>query len=142
MFRGIALALCAVAGFAAPAVAAGDVAAGKKVFNRCKACHEAEKDANKAGPSLHGVIGRHAGAVEGFKYSAAMAKAGEEGLIWTEEKFSEYMVKPKDMIPGNTMSFAGLRKPEDIANLLAYLESVAPEKAEGAAEEKEAAPAE
>ncbi len=134
MFRGIALALCAAVSFAAPAAAEGDAAAGQKVFNRCKACHEAEKENNKAGPHLVGIFGRHVGAVEGFKYSAAMTKAGEEGLVWTEENFSKYMVKPKDFIPGNTMSFAGLRKEADIANLAAYLKSLAPEGEAEAAE--------
>ncbi len=140
MFRMIALALGASVSLAAPAMAEGDAAAGQKVFNRCKACHEAEKETNKAGPYLLGVLDRHVGAVEGFKYSDAMKKAGEEGMIWTEENFSKYMVKPKDFIPGNTMSFAGIRKEADIVNLVAYLKSLAPAE-EGEAKEKEPAEA-
>lgn len=137
MFRGIALALCAAVGFAAPAAAAGDAEAGKRVFNRCKACHEAEKDTNKSGPHLYGIVGREAASVEGFKYSAAMTKAGEGGLVWTAENIGDYMAKPKDFVPGNTMAFAGLRKEADVENLIAYLLSVAPEGEEGGEAEGE-----
>lgn len=139
MIRRLALAICASAGFAglaAPAMAAGDAAAGAKVFNRCKACHEAERETNKAGPHLVGIIGRTAGSVEGFKYSPAMTKAHDDGTVWTEEHFTAYMTKPRDFIPGNTMSFAGIRKPEEIANLIAYLESLAPKGEEEAEEAK------
>ena len=98
---------------------AGDAAAGKKVYNKCRACHTVDEGgANKVGPNLYGVIGREAGAVEGFKYSKALK---ESGIVWTEEKLGEFLTKPKAVLPKTKMAFPGLKKPEDIANLLAYM---------------------
>ena len=109
----------------AAAPAAGDPAKGKKVFNKCKACHFADKEKNKVGPYLKGVVGRPVASVEGFKYSDAMkAKAAELGT-WTKENLARYLANPKGLIPGNKMAFAGLKKPQDIADVIAYLESVA-----------------
>ncbi len=110
---------------ATAAVATGpDPAKGKKVFNKCKACHEATKEKNKVGPHLVGIVGRAVASVEGFKYSPAMqAKAAELGT-WTEENLKQWLASPKTFIPGNKMAFAGLKKEEDIANLLAYLKSL------------------
>ncbi len=111
---------------AQPAAAAGpDPAKGKKVFNKCKACHFADKDKNKVGPHLVNIINRPVASVEGFKYSDAMkAKAAELGT-WTKENLAQYLADPKGFIPGNKMAFAGLKKQADIDNLLAYLESLA-----------------
>lgn len=106
---------------AAPALAA-DPAAGEKVFNKCKACHEVKEPKNKVGPHLVGIIGRQAGSVEGFKYSDAMKSAG---IAWTEENIAAYMKDPKDFIKGNKMAFPGLKKDEEIADLLAYLQQAA-----------------
>ncbi len=109
----------------AAAPAAGDPAKGKKVFNKCKACHFVDKEKNKVGPYLKGVVGRPVASVEGFKYSDAMkAKAAELGT-WTKENLARYLANPKGLIPGNKMAFAGLKKPQDIADVIAYLESVA-----------------
>ena len=104
----------------APALAqtAGDAAAGEKVFNQCKACHTIEAGKNRVGPSLHGVVGRAAGAVEGFQYSPAMKSSG---ITWTAENLDKYLADPKGFIPGNKMAFAGVKKPEDRANVIAYL---------------------
>jgi cytochrome c len=115
------------AGLAAPALAAeGDVAAGEKVFNKCKACHQVGADAkNRVGPVLNGVIGRPIASVPDFKYSDAFVAKNAEGFVWTEETFHDYIGDPKGYIPGNKMAFAGLRKEEEIQNVLAYLESVA-----------------
>ncbi|KZL17257.1 c-type cytochrome [Pseudovibrio sp. WM33] len=99
---------------------AGDVKAGKKVFKKCKACHSVKEGQNKVGPSLHGVIGRQAAAVEGFKYSKVMANAD---VAWDTESLTEFLTKPKKFLPKNRMAFAGLKKPADIENLLAYLDS-------------------
>ena len=107
---------------ASQAAMAGDPDKGKRVFNKCKACHVADSAQNKTGPTLQGVFGRAAGAVEGFKYSSAMK---ESGIAWTDETLAEYLRKPKDFIPGNRMAFSGLRKDSDIDDLLAYLHSVA-----------------
>lgn len=111
-----------VATTAVPAMAQ-DADAGKKVFNRCKACHDVATGKNKVGPHLDGIVGRKAGTVEGFAYSDAMKAAGEGGLVWDEAKIGEYMLNPKTMIPDNKMAFAGLKKPEDVANLIAYLKT-------------------
>jgi cytochrome c2 len=96
----------------------GDPAAGEKVFNKCKACHVVDAETNRVGPSLHGVFGRTAGTVEGFNYSSAMK---DSGVVWSDETITEYVSDPKGFVPGNRMAFPGLKKPEDIANLLAYL---------------------
>ena len=77
--KAVFAALASAVLFAAPAHAAGDAAAGEKVFAQCKACHENEKGVSKVGPTLKGVVGRKAASVEGYKYSAAMTKKGEPG---------------------------------------------------------------
>ncbi|WP_378947987.1 c-type cytochrome [Mesorhizobium sp. ANAO-SY3R2] len=105
--------------------AAGDADAGKKVFTKCMACHEAATDKNKVGPSLHGVIGRTAGTHSDFKYSDAMKKAGADGLVWDEANIAAYVKAPKEKVPGNKMAFAGLKDDTDIANVIAYLEAAA-----------------
>jgi cytochrome c len=100
---------------------AQDAAAGEKIFTRCKACHEAEADKNKVGPSLKGVLGRKAGSHEGFKYSNAMQEAGQKGMVWDEANITSYLKDPKGFIPGNKMVFPGLKKDDEIANVIAYL---------------------
>ena len=111
----------AVVGFllAAPAHA-GDVAAGAKVFKKCKACHYVDRKKNKSGPHLVNIVGRAAGAVEGFKYSKAMAGSG---LVWDEATLAGFLAKPKKYLKGTKMSFGGLKKESDIANVIAYLTS-------------------
>lgn len=100
----------------------GDPAAGEKVFKRCMVCHIVEEDKNKVGPTLHGVFGRPAGTVEGFKYSDAMKNSG---IVWSEETIAEYVANPKTYVPKNRMAFPGLKKQDDITNLLAYLKTAA-----------------
>ncbi|MGB1213060.1 MAG: c-type cytochrome [Pikeienuella sp.] len=102
---------------AAPAPS-GDAAAGKKVFKKCKACHEITKPKNKVGPHLVDVIDRPIGSIEGFKYSKPMAAL--EGN-WTVEELTAFLTKPRKYLKGTKMSFAGLKKAKDIANLLAYM---------------------
>jgi cytochrome c len=100
---------------------AQDAAAGEKVFAKCKACHVADGDKNKIGPSLHGIMGRTAGTHEGFKYSPAMVEAGKSGTVWDDATLATYLHDPKAMIKGTKMAFPGLKKDEDIANVIAYL---------------------
>ncbi|NNF80250.1 MAG: cytochrome c family protein [Rhizobiales bacterium] len=101
-----------------------DVEKGEKVFRKCKACHEVNKEKNKVGPHLINLIGRKAGALEGYKFSKAMvAKGADDGLVWTEEVLLEYLIKPKDYVKGTKMAFAGLKKEEDRVNLVAYLKT-------------------
>lgn len=125
-----------VTGAVGSAQAEGDAAAGEKVFKKCKACHVVDSDKKKVGPSLQNVMGRTAGTMEGFKYSKAMVEAGEGGLVWNEETVGEYVKDPKGYIKGNKMSFAGLKKEADVANVIAYLKQFSPEEA---GEEAEAA---
>ena len=110
---------------AAPALADGDAEAGKRIFNRCMACHEGKRDVNKVGPHLVGVVGRKAGGLESFlgKYSEAMTAAGAGGLVWDETNLAAYIKDPKGFIPGNRMAFAGLKADADIANLIAWLKA-------------------
>ena len=103
---------------AGPALAGGDAAAGKKVYNKCKTCHALEAGKKKLGPSLNGIFGRTAGTVEGYKYSKAMK---ESGIVWTEETMAGYLEKPKKFMPGTKMVFAGLKKEQQVADLIAYL---------------------
>jgi len=111
-----------VIGLMASQAQAQDAAAGEKVFAKCKACHVADEDKNKVGPSLHGVIGRTAGTHPGFKYSPAMTEAGKNGLVWNEEELTKYLHDPRGMVKGTKMAFAGLKDDADIANVIAYLE--------------------
>jgi cytochrome c len=110
-----------IAGLSAGQSLAQDAAAGEKVFAKCKACHVADEDKNKVGPSLKGVIGRTAGTHADFKYSTAMIEAGKAGLVWDEAKLTEYLRAPREMIKGGKMAFVGLKKDEDLANVIAYL---------------------
>ena len=115
---------------------AGDPAAGEKVFARCKACHAVGPEAkNKVGPVLNGVVGRHAGAVEGYKYSKAMAAKGAEGLVWDDAALAAYLANPRGFVKGTKMAFAGLKKEEDVDNIIAYLASFAEDGSPKAAEE-------
>lgn len=109
----------------APTLAtAGDAAKGEKVFKKCATCHVVDSLKNKIGPSLNGIVGRKAASAEKFKYSKAMQKAAEEGLVWEEAKLDEYLKKPKKFIKGTSMNFAGIKKDDRRADLIAYLKSV------------------
>lgn len=106
---------------ATSAYADGDAAKGEKVFKKCKACHTIEKGgANKIGPNLFGVFGAKSGHVEGYKYSTAMMEAN---LTWDEKTLDEYLAKPKDVVKGTKMSFAGLKKESEREDLIAYLKT-------------------
>ncbi|WP_299848895.1 cytochrome c family protein [uncultured Roseovarius sp.] len=110
--------------FAAPAFAEGDAEKGEKVFKKCKACHAVGDGAkNKVGPILNGIVGAPAGANADFKYSDALKTMAEGGLVWDAESLSAFLTKPKDFMDGTKMSFAGLRKEADVANVIAYLET-------------------
>ena len=99
----------------------GDAEAGATVFKKCSACHVVDKDQNKVGPSLLGVIGRTAGTHADFKYSNAMVDAGKNGLVWDEATLHEYLRDPKAKVKGTKMVFPGLKKDEEIVNVIAYL---------------------
>lgn len=103
----------------------GDAEKGKKVFNKCKACHVADAEKNKVGPHLVNIVDRAAGSVEGYKYSKALKAKAEEGLVWDEASIDAYLAKPKDFIPKTKMAFPGLKKDEQRADVIAYLKSLA-----------------
>lgn len=100
----------------------GDADAGEKVFRKCKACHMVGADAeNRVGPTLNGIIGREIAAEEGFDYSDALTELAAEKGSWTAEELAAFLEKPRDYAKGTKMSFAGLRKEEDRADVIAYL---------------------
>ena len=105
------------------ALAGGDAAAGEKVFKKCKACHMIGEGAKaRTGPILSNMVGAEIGNAEGFKYSKGMiALAEEEGAVWTIENLNAFFTKPKDFVTKTKMTFAGIKKEEDRANLIAYL---------------------
>jgi len=109
---------------AAPAVAyatlTGDAVAGEQVFARCRSCHVIQPGLNRVGPSLHRIVGKAAGTEPGFRYSKANQ---DSDLIWSEETLYAYLENPRRFMPGTTMSFAGLRDPQQRADVIAYLKA-------------------
>jgi len=112
-----------IAVMAGPAMAAGDAKKGKRVFNKCKACHTVVAGKNRIGPSLHGMFGRQPGTAPKYKSSKGMKKFGE-GKKWTPELFLTYIEKPRKVVKGTKMAFAGLKKKKDREDLTAYLMEV------------------
>jgi len=106
-----------------PLLAAADAANGEKVAKKCTACHSFDEGgANKIGPNLYDLVNRPIASHEGFGYSDALkAHAGD---TWTYEHLNAFLNKPKDFAPGTKMSFAGLGKAGDRADLVAYLRSL------------------
>ncbi len=122
MTGALALALIGSAGLAQ---AAGDAAKGERVFRACKACHVVDKEQNRVGPHLVGLIGRPVANVEGYRYSKAMTAWGE-GKVWDEALFLEYIENPRTIVKGTKMAYGGVKKEGDRADLLAYLMGEAP----------------
>jgi cytochrome c len=137
LYLGVLLAACAEGGDGAPTTASAPAAAatapadlkallaaadpdkGKVLFLQCRACHSLEAGgANKVGPNLHGVFGRKAGLAPGFSYSEVFTQAN---IVWSAETLDGLLTRPSDFLPGNRMVFVGIRKPEDRANLIAFL---------------------
>jgi len=102
-------------------LASADVGKGAGVFRKCSACHKLEAGENGVGPYLYGIVGREKGAVDGFGYSNTLVTM--DGA-WTMENLNGFLLKPSDYAPGTSMSFSGLKKPEDRANLIAYLATI------------------
>mgnify|MGYP005851721605 CR=1 FL=1 len=98
--------------------AAADAGAGERLWRQCASCHALEPGRNGTGPYLYGIVGRDKGAAEGFRYSNAMASA--EGT-WEPENISAFIENPRGYIAGTSMAYAGMRRAEDRANLIAYL---------------------
>lgn len=103
-------------------LANADIAKGETQFKKCASCHTIDKGgANGIGPNLFGIVGSHHAHLAAFGYSDAMKATGDKS--WTWEALSHWIANPKKYIPGNKMSFAGIGKPEDRANLIAFLNS-------------------
>jgi len=101
------------------AASAQDVAKGEISFHKCLPCHSIGDDAqNKIGPELNGLDGRHSGSVPDFEYSDANKNSG---IVWNEAKFKEYIQDPRGVVPGTKMIFAGIKKPDEINDLWAYV---------------------
>ena len=115
----LALAFAAALGSGA-ALAEGDAEAGKKVFKKCKTCHTFDPGKKKIGPHLKGVVGRKAGSVEGYKYSKAMAGAD---ITWDEANLDKFLTKPKAFVKKTKMTFRGLSKEAQRADVIAYLKA-------------------
>lgn len=118
----MALAATSTAALAAPAK--DDAALGKRLFLRCTACHTVSSKApGKIGPHLQGIVGRKSGSVAGFGYSPAMKGAN---IVWNEATLDKWLQRPQSVVPGTTMAFAGLTKPEERKALIAYLKKPTP----------------
>ncbi|MBA4352445.1 MAG: cytochrome c family protein [Rhodobacter sp.] len=101
--------------------AAADVAAGEKVFAKCKSCHKLD-GADGVGPHLNGIVDKQKAASAGYAYSDALVAMAAD--TWTPENLDGFLENPKGYMPGTKMSFAGLPKVEERANLIAYLATV------------------
>ena len=99
-------------------LAVADVTKGERVWGKCRACHQLEAGANGTGPYLLGIVGRSVSAAQGFRYSGALAAATN---VWNAEALNGFLENPRAYAPGTSMNFAGLKKAEDRANLIAYL---------------------
>jgi cytochrome c len=98
---------------------AQSVEAGERVFAQCRACHQVGENAkNLVGPQLNGMFGRKSGTIEGYTYTEANKNAN---ITWDEKSFTDYITDPKGRIPGTKMAFAGIKNPQQITDLVAYL---------------------
>ena len=96
----------------------GDAKRGQKVFEACRACHAADGATNQVGPSLRGVVGRKAAALEDFRYSPAMKRSG---ITWNAQSLDAFIADPQKTVPANRMPFDGVPDARDRADLIAYL---------------------
>ena len=109
-------------------LASADAAKGLKAFKKCAACHKVDAGASGGvGPNLYGIVGKAMGAQDGFAYAKGLVEAAASKGPWTYENLNAFLAKPKAFIPGTKMSFAGVKKEGDRANLLAYLKEISPE---------------
>ena len=101
---------------------------GEKVAKKCVSCHNFEAGApNKIGPNLYNIVDRQMASVDGFAYSGALAEKGANSEAWTFDNLFHFLENPKKWLPGTIMGYAGIRKPEDRADLIAYLHDISPD---------------
>ena len=107
----------------APLLASADLDSGLKVAKKCTTCHTFDDGgANKIGPNLYDIVNRTIAAGDGFGYSGALQEKASEA--WTYENLNGFIAKPKEWAPGTKMSFAGIRKAQDRADLILYMRSL------------------
>jgi cytochrome c2 len=111
--------------YAGSALAAGDAGKGKKVFNKCKACHTVKAGKHKIGPSLAGVVGRKAGSAAGFKKYKGLKGAD---WTWNDAELAKFLTNPKKYLKGKTGKRSAMalkvKKKKDRENVIAYLNSI------------------
>ncbi|MBR0653984.1 cytochrome c family protein [Roseomonas arctica] len=101
----------------------GDADSGQRIFNQCRACHTIEAGGrNGVGPNLNGIYNRAAGQRENFRYSANLREQAAAGLTWNDATLTRYLTNPKDVLPQGAMSFPGLRQPQQVADVIAFLQ--------------------
>ncbi|GGL69560.1 c-type cytochrome [Wenxinia marina] len=101
--------------------AAASASDGENLWRNCRTCHSIEPGDNGTGPTLYGVVGRPIDAVDGFNYTGALEQVGEE---WSRENLFHFLENPRGVAPGTAMSYAGMRDPQDRADLIAWLDSL------------------
>ena len=106
--------------FVSGASAAGDPVKGQQVFAKCAACH-AKDASSRMGPGLLGIVGRHAGAVQGYHYSRAMKGAN---IVWDDKSLDTFIAAPQKSVPGTIMPFSGIPDQQQRSDLIAYLETL------------------
>lgn len=122
IFIALSVSIMAAVSFSSASFAEGDAVKGQKVFKKCKACHTVNEGGKKLiGPNLFGIVGKKSAQMEGFKYSKAMTASG---LTWDEATLDTFLKKPKAMIKKTKMTFAGLKKDKQRANVIAYLKTL------------------
>jgi cytochrome c len=114
----------AIAAPGAPANAvtpSADAQHGAVVFRQCTACHKIGPNArNSIGPALTGVVGRHAASYPGYSYSSAMKRSQ---IVWSEAELERFLHAPRAVVPGTKMSFIGLKRDQDVSDVIAYLKT-------------------
>jgi cytochrome c2 len=101
------------------------IEAGQGAFRQCSSCHEVGANArDRTGPNLNGILGRAIGSVDGFRYSNVFQDAAEAGDVWTADAIAAFLIDPRGAMPGTKMAFRGVRNEEDIAAIIAYIESM------------------